>query len=297
MNLVFQLVGLAMLFGGIAIGYRYWINPYGNTIDFQAKSFLLLTVMTFIGGFIGAPAWWSDDSRAFAWDLPPLATRMLGSAAITFALATFLALQHPTYRAMRLVMLMLFVYLAPLTIVIVLFHMEYFDWDAPITPTFFIIVLTLVIGSTWYLFKQPTIIPDDENSQLPPSPLVQGWLGIVAALTGLWGLALFITDKGASDLIWVWPGDILSSRLIGVMLLTITTMALYALRSRQVAEITLASTALYGLGLAVASIWNTLADKPIKTSYVVVFGIIFIISTALLVLTRGVQSHRQPATA
>jgi hypothetical protein len=54
-------------------------------------------------------------------------------------------------------------------------------------------------------------------------------------------------------------------------------------------------TMTYSLGLALASLWNTLAGKPVKESYLVVFGIIFVISTVLLPLLR--QGRRQVTQA
>jgi hypothetical protein len=74
---------------------------------------------------------------------------------------------------------------------------------------------------------------------LAPTARVCRSLGLVAAVTALWGLALFVTDSGPSGSIWVWPGDLLTSRLIAVMLLTIAVGAVYALRSVDVSRVML----------------------------------------------------------
>ena len=44
---------------------------------------------------------------------------------------------------------------------------------------------------------------------------------------------------------------------------------------------------LLGIGLSLASLWNALAGKPVKMSYVVVFGTIFVISSLLLLRERS----------
>jgi hypothetical protein len=104
------------------------------------------------------------------------------------------------------VMLMLAVYLAPLLVTAPLFHLERFDPAAPITYVFFALVLTMTVAALWYLFKQPVIVPDEPANSLAPTALVSRWLGLVAAVSALWRLALFVTDDGPSGSIWVWRG-------------------------------------------------------------------------------------------
>ena len=104
----------------------------------------------------------------------------------------------------------------------------------------------------------------------------------MAIICGLWGIGLFITDSGPSTLFWVWRGDLLSSRLISVMLLTIAVGAAYSFRLADVAQLMLMTIVVYGLGLAFASLWNGLAGKPIPLVYLSVFGILAVISALLL---------------
>ncbi len=165
---------------------------------------------------------------------------------------------------MRLVMLMLAVYLAPLLVAVPLFHLDRFDPAAPITYAFFALVLTMTVGALWYLFQQPIIIPDEPTDSLSPTSLVGAWLGLVATVTTLWGLALFITDNGPSHLIWAWPGDLLTSRLVAVMLLTITVGTVHALRYADVSRVMLGVIAVYGFGVTLASLWNILVSKPVN---------------------------------
>ena len=136
----------------------------------------------------------------------------------------------------------------------------------------------MTVSTLWYLLRQPRLFPDAAADLRPPAPFARWWLGIVAIVTALWGLALLITDNGPSPLVWVWPGDLLTSRLIGVMLLTIAAGSLYSRNAQGLARPMLAMNAVYGLGLSIASLWNLLAGKPIKPSYALVFGIVFLVS-------------------
>jgi hypothetical protein len=136
-------------------------------------------------------------------------------------------------------MLMLTVYLAPLLVTASLFHLDRFDPAAPITYVIFALVLTMTVAALWYLFEQPVIVPSEPADSLAPTARVCRSLGLVAAVTALWGLALFVTDSGPSGSIWVWPDDLLTSRLIAVMLLTIAVGAVYALRSVDVSRVML----------------------------------------------------------
>ena len=83
-------------------------------------------------------------------------------------------------------------------------------------------------------------------------------------MCALWGLALFVTDDGPWGLIWVWPGDLLTSRLIAVMLLTIASGAVYALRYADVSRVMLGVIAVYGFGVMLANLWNILANLPVN---------------------------------
>jgi hypothetical protein len=158
-GLLVQFLGLFALLGLAALGYRHWIS--NRQVGIQGKGMLLLSVVTLVGGLLGSIGWWIDDPRSFSWDLPPLASRMLASAGWAFGVATLAALHRPVPRRMRLVMLMLAVYLAPLLVTAPLFHLDRFDPAAPITYVFFALVLTMTVAALWYLFKQPVIVPNE----------------------------------------------------------------------------------------------------------------------------------------
>jgi hypothetical protein len=110
-------------------------------------------------------------------------------------------------------------------------------------------------------------------------------------LTALWGLALFLTDNGGSALIWVWPGDLLTSRLIAVMLWTVAGTAVYSLRSQDALRVTLAVMVAYGIGVVVANVWHMAAFKPL---YVAFFAILAVGSAILLLQTKNFVAKGKP---
>lgn len=284
-DLLVQIVGLAALFVVLAWGYRRWLAPR-QPLGFQASGLLLLFILTFAGGLIGSTGWWVRDPRSFSWLLPPLASRMLASAAWAFAFATYCTLQRPSYRRVRLTLVMLMTYFIPLTAAVVLFHLDRFDFNAPITYAFFTIVIIMMVSTLWYFFRQPGVIAETPADRMPAPAVSRAWLMVVAVVTGLWGLALFAADAGPLSWVWVWPGDLLTSRLISVMLLTIATGSLYSLGVADTARMMLWVTVIYGAGLAVASLWNLFADRPVPVSYVIIFGVMAAVSGVLLTARR-----------
>lgn len=285
-DLGWQLFALVLLVAAVGLSTLRWVRPRASGLGVQATGLLVLVALTLSGGFIGSFFWWVDEARAFSWDLPPLASRMLAAAGWSFTVASVMTLEHPTPRRLRLFLLLLATYLAPLVAVIFLLHLDRFDFSLPVVYGFFGIAGGMTVATLWYLFRQPDVLADPERDAAPAAPPIPAWLGLVAALTALWGLALFVTDSGPSPLVWVWPGDPLTSRLIGVMLLTVAVGAVYAMRRADTARVMLALCLTYGLGLAVASLWNALFGLPVKVSYVAVFGVVFAGSLALLATAR-----------
>ncbi len=271
-DLLLQLLQLSFLLGGIGWGYRHWTRPHPN-LSLAGRGLLLLIILTGMGGLVGSPFWWLDDPRSFSWDLPPLAGRMLASAGWAFVVASWLALQRPTYGRLRLLLLLLAVYLAPLVVTIFIFHLGRFDFTAFITPAFFVVAGGMSLASLGYLIWQPPVLAHEPAPQPAPRG-VQNWLSAVAVLTLLWGIALFVTDAGPIAWVWVWPGDWLTSQLIGVMLLAIGVGAWWGKQTADTAVIMLAVIVTYGLGLAVASLWNGLVGKPVPLSYFIVFSVL-----------------------
>lgn len=275
--IVMQELGLLLLIAGVGGAYRFLVRPRVPPGDIQGTGLLMLLVLTMMGGFIGSIGWWTDNPASFSWDLPLLASRMLGAAAVAFGVLNWLVLAHPTWRRVRLALLLLLTYLLPLAVAIVLFHLNRFDPAAPITYSFFIIVIGMIFAGSCYLWKQPSIVEDAARDTRPTSSLSRGWLTGLTILMGVWGIALFLTDSGP-DLIWAWPGDLLTSRLIAVMLLTISAAAVYSRNRADTAHLTHILVLVYGLGVVAANIAHALEEKPIKPVYVAVFGIMAFIS-------------------
>jgi hypothetical protein len=273
--MLIQVIGLVALFAIIAFAYGRWVRPH--QVSLEAKGLLLLIVLTMAGGLLGSTGWWTDNPSAFSWDLPPLASRLLGAAGCAFGAACFLTLQRPDRQRLRLILIMLAVYLMPLAVAIMLFHLNRFDPAAPITYAFFILVIGMILPTLWYLYRRPSVLTQDSNVEQPNARL-RLWFYVVATVAALWGAALFTTDNGFTPLIWAWTGDLLTSRLIAVMLLTIAAAALYSLRSTSAAQVTLVTMIVYGFGAALAGLLNGVTGKPIPLFYVLALGLMGIVS-------------------
>jgi hypothetical protein len=288
-DLLVQFTGLVVLLIGLGLGYWRWVRSR-PALTIQSKLLLILFVATLIGGVVGGLGWWFDDPRSFSWNLPPLASRMLAVAGWAFAFVSFYALQRPVPRRLCLTLWMLIAYFVPLVLAIPVFHLNRFDFSAPITYAFFILVAIITVLTLWNMFKQPVIAEPEAKDTTPASQYTRVWLLIVAVVMALWGVALFVTDAGPSPLIWVWPGDLLTSRLISVMLLAIAIGAVYGSGTHDTSKAMLWVLVIYGAGVTVANLWNALANKPVMFSYVIVFGLIAIISALLLVIDRRTQT-------
>lgn len=289
LDLTAQLLALGLLASGCLLGYWRWVKPRQHKVSKAAVCLLALLVLTLMGGFIGAPIWWIDAEQSFSWDLPPLASRMLAMASWTFALIFFLILNRPTNRRVRLALIWLNVYLWPLALAIVCCHLDRFDFGKAITYGFFVIAIGMGASGLWFLWRQPEIETEMPIIQPAPAKLLQAWLLIVAVVTGLWGLALFLTDDGPSKLIWVWPGDLLTSRLIAVMLWTIAAGAIYAMRDHDTASLMLTAIVIYGFGVALATGWNAFLGLPVRLSYFVAFLSMGVVSAILLKIQQDAR--------
>lgn len=303
MGALFDVVVLAGAMGVLVLcewlAYRRWVVPLGDRATLPIRATVFILTLTLAGGFIGAFSWWADIPGSFAWDVPPLATRMLASAGWAFAFASWSALDRPTAGRIRLAMAMLVVYLAPLAVALVAFHLDRLDFGAPITYPFFGVIALLVVVPAWLLVQtpRPAIRRDEPVDRQRPSPVLRAWLAVVAVVTLLWSAALFVTDSGPIAAVWAWPGDALSSRLIAAMLITITAAALLSRTSRDLAILTSRITLLYGVGLAVASLWQLVANRPVNVAYVLAFGALAVGSLAAEWLDRRAATDAPMAPA
>ena len=94
-------IALVLLLACLALGFRRWggrdLGPSGAG---AVAKFVLIS--TTVGGLLGAPFWWLDLPPSFAWDLPPVASRMLAAAALAFGLAGLIVLERPSEARTRL---------------------------------------------------------------------------------------------------------------------------------------------------------------------------------------------------
>jgi hypothetical protein len=134
---LFTLLAAVLLLAGAVWGYRTWAAPQVVGATTAAKVLMAVMVLTVMVS-IGVPFWWLDLRQSFSWDLPPLASRMLAAAGLSFAVLGILVLRHPSHRRVRLVLVMLEVYLAPLAVVMLAFHLDRFDFGELISYGFLI---------------------------------------------------------------------------------------------------------------------------------------------------------------
>lgn len=260
-GLGWQIIGLALLLGGLALGERVLARRPAAARHLLAERIILLTM---VGGFLGAPFWWRGDADAFAWALPPLAGRMLAAAGWAFAVACLLALRRPTEAQIRLIGVMLTLYLGPLTLAIIAVHRDRFDPARPVTWGFFSIVILLLAGALWL-----TMSRNRPTNDVMPSGFMRWVLVAVGSAAGLWGAVLFVWPVGPVAAIWLWPMDALTSRLIASMFLTVAGACWAARGSAPLAVTVMAVVLVYGIGVSLAGLANLLADKPLPIAYLV----------------------------
>jgi hypothetical protein len=283
MALLEQFAGLFLMLALLALGWWRWIAPYRAHLNNQGLGLLVLAVLTVVGGLVGSPFWWIDDPNSFSWALPPLAGRLLGAAGFAFAITGCYALEQRKQQLIRSYIVMLAVYLAPLVAAILLFHLDRFDWRAPITYAFFVVAGGMAVAALWHLGRGTTLSKDFQDAivQRVPSAM-RTWLWFVAIVSGAWGAAMFIYPSGPWPQIWVWPQDPLTSRLIATMLLTLCAAALVAIQSVAQARMSLWMFVAYGFLAALGCIQNLVAAKPVPIAYAAFFCALGAISAAFL---------------
>ena len=186
--------------------------------------------------------------------------------------------------------MLLEVYLAPLAFAMAAFHLDRFDFGKLISYGFLVIAFGMTAVAGYFLVRQPPIVADDDRDVVASSIASRVVLVGIAAIVLAWGATLFVTDNGPSELVWAWPGDLLSSRLIGVMLLAIGAGSVYALPRADTARLMEITTVVYATGLAAASLWSSVLAKPVKPAYVGVFTVIAAACVLVLIVDRPVPT-------
>lgn len=272
----FFLGGLMFVLAFFGAGWWGWPRLQGLS---AATRFTVIATAT--GGLIGALFWWQDLTPAFAWDLPPLASRLLGAAATAFGAGGVLVLLQPSAARAWLHDVMTAIYLLPLLAAVLLLHLDRFDYAAPVTWGFFVAVLAVGGASI------AGVALDRPGDPGPVSrPFEAGWHVLAGVLLGIWAGALFVAPATPVALIFLWPADPLTSRLIAAMLMTLAAAMLIA-RGR--AGLSLSANlvgAIYGWGGVAALAVNMAAGLSWPPAYLAVFGLVGAVSTALLLSRR-----------
>jgi hypothetical protein len=255
----FALAPVLMAIAGWAAYRRWRFAPVGSE---WAR---LVAIVLTIGGALGAPLWWMGAPSAFPWLLAPLAGRMLGAAAIAFAVLGVLVLERPTPARIGLLAIAAVVYLAPLAVAIVVAHLDRFDFSRPVTWGFFVIVALLVVGAA-----RPMHL---DRSAVRPEPSVVAVLLAAGAVYAVTAAALFVVPTTPMPMFFPWAGDPLTSRLISVMPATLAVACLLAARDRSLVVDAGIFASVYGIGVTIALVMQVLAGKPLLVAYLVVFGL------------------------
>lgn len=279
---LWQAFGVVLLLAGLFLGDL--LLQRREALTGAARQTRTLVLMASLGGLIGGPAWWQNLPWAFAWDLPPLAARYLAVAALCFAFIGLRALASGAVTQMRVVSAMIAVYLGPLTVAIVLFHLDRFNFAAPVTYAFFAIVAVMLAGALLEMIR----LPMNERG------LSGALLWEVGVPVGLWGLALFAWPAGPVALIWPWPQDPLSSRLIAAMFLTVATACLMAEGPAE-RRLALWLCLTYGAGIVGVSAWALWTAGTAPLLYLIGWALVAI--TAAAGLISGDGSGRAPSAS
>ncbi|WP_146215580.1 hypothetical protein [Hoeflea marina] len=244
----------------------------------------LLIISTTVGGFLAAPFWWFDLPASFAWDLPPLAARMLSAASLAFGVAGLLVLRRPEQGPCRFYNTMLAFCLVPLAMAAVIFDIERFDFGLPVTYGFFAVVLVLSTSSLSALFPPMEIVrvPRAAKAPEPPSPSLRTGFVFLAAAFGVWGVALFVLPDELSGLWSLWPGDTLTSRLNAATKLALAAAFAMAVRDRQHVAPALLFASVYGFGVLAACLVSLVEGDTGPRGFAAVFGALGATSTAML---------------
>ncbi len=282
--IVLQILALFLLLLVVGVSWWRWARPEWAGLDGQQRGMMILLLVTFAGGLLGSPFWWADYPASFSWDLPPLASRLLGAAALAFAVAGAVAFESDKRNVFRLYLIMLATYLVPLLVAAPVLHVDRFDWNAPITYGFFAIVGGMSAAALWHLLRGTELpnVPRPPDEKWSPPFTERAWLSFMAIVMGAWGLALFTLPDGPLPYVWLWPQDALTSRLIAVMLITLSIGAMLGARDITSAGMVLAMSAAYGAGGVAAGLWNATAGKPVPYAYVIAFGPLAVVSLGLL---------------
>jgi hypothetical protein len=259
-DLIMQIAGLGALIAALGAGYWRWIRPSkvgaelssAPTRDILSLAQRWLILLALCDSLLAAPFWWADQSFSFAWDLPASASRMLAMAGLALAAMCLYTLERPTRSRMRLIMILLAVYAAPLGAALLIAHRNQLNFASPMTLALLILLGVYAIGGGWLAWRPPADPPETEEDVQPVRHSYNAWLFATSLFCLMWGGWLYATDAGPLDAIWLWPGYPMSTRLMGVMMLALSAGSALGWRSLLAARVILLGMTLYGIGVALS---------------------------------------------
>ena len=267
-------VGALLLLLALAAGWRRWWQPSSRSPHRNLAT--AVVILASIGALVGAPFWWFDLPASFAWDLTPVASRLLAAAAFAFAVTGILALERPGIAGIELVATLTAVYLTPLVAAVLVLHLDRFDPAAPITWGFFAAAVGLA-GAALLALRGRAGPGKGEDVD----PQVSAAMLLAGLVFGIWGMAMFAYPAAPLPAVFPWARDPLTARLIAVMLLSLATALLLGRKQRPQAEIALAFCASYGLGVICGWAVTRLGGATFPPLYAAALAGLGVLSAAL----------------
>lgn len=272
----------------LAVGFRRWWSSGGKERGLARGVLIVATV----GGFVGAPFWWFNLPASFAWDLTPLASRLLAAAAVSFGLAGLVALERGGAAVRDMMTALVAIYLLPLAAFVLFLHTDRLDFSAPIAWGFVAAAVGLGCSAlfavrTWQPARQAGV---DVDTYVASIMLLAG-LAI-----GLWGIAMLVQPAAPIRQAFPWPRDPLTARLIAAMLLTLGAALLWGRQDRQTAGIALLLAGAYGVGVVFACIPAFVYGTPFPRLYAAVFGLLAVVSVLLCARLNAVPAGTRAQT-
>jgi len=277
------LIAAIVLIAAFLAGMRRWNGEATSDGSLRSIFGRSAIVLATVGGLIGAPFWWLDVEPSFAWDLPPLAARLLAVAAFAFGLCGLVVLEWPSPRRTRLYLSMVAAYLVPLLTVAVLFDLDRFDFGRAVTWGFFAATIILSALAVGELLRAMATHPGLPSARFGGT-LMPMWLVLVGLAMAGWSLALFVAPDTLFPAVFVWRQDPLSSRLVAAMLLTIGVAALQSTNDIGSGRLALLFHGIYGLGVIAALSVDALQGEAVRLLYGIGLGGAGLVSLTLLAM-------------
>ncbi|MBC7878515.1 MAG: hypothetical protein H7Y59_15195 [Anaerolineales bacterium] len=136
------------------------------------------------------------------WVIAPFNAGFVGAVYLGSFTATALMVLHNRWAPARIVLPMIFVF-TTIVLGIILFNLDKFDFQNPVTFVWILFYIALPINSAYHLWLLRDLAPANAH---PTNERWRYFLFAFAALLGLYGLTLIVAPVAASAF-WPWPID------------------------------------------------------------------------------------------